>query len=366
MSCRRKASSAAIPSAPASLARSDQIVEQLHPLLERAAEALLLRVEPLANRVPLLAELRVRGAHQLGHTRREAREKAGIELERMAPLEDRAADDAPQHVAAILVRGHDAVRDQEAHRATVVGEDPQGAVGGEIVAVLAPRELLAELDQRRELVGLEHRLLVLEDRGEPVEPEAGVDVLGRQRRQRVDRVLVELHEHEVPVLQEALVVAAREIVRLAELDAAIEIQLRARAARTRRPDLPEVLRARALHDPLARNANLEPCLDRLLVGPEAELVIAGENRDPDILLAEPEALERQLPGVTHRLALEVVAEREVPEHLEERQVPRRRADDLDVGRPERLLAGGRTRMRWAFGTQEVRLQGMHAGNREQG
>ena len=40
----------------------------------------------------------------------------------------------------------------------------------------------------------------------------------------------------------------------------------------------------------------------------------------------------------HGLALEVVAEREVAEHLEERQMARGRADDVDVGGAERLLA----------------------------
>ena len=40
-----------------------------------------------------------------------------------------------------------------------------------------------------------------------------------------------------------------------------------------------------------------------------------------------------------RALLEVVADREVAEHLEEREVPRRVADVLDVGRAEALLAG---------------------------
>ena len=112
-----------------------------------------------------------------------------------------------------------------------------------------------------------------------------------------DRVLVELHEHEVPVLEEALVVAARQIVGLAELDAAVEVQLRAGAARSGRPRLPEVLRARALDDPLARHADLEPRLDRLLVRAQAELVVAREHRDPDVVSgAKPKPSRRQVPG----------------------------------------------------------------------
>ena len=66
-----------------------------------------------------------------------------------------------------------------------------------------------------------------------------------------------------------------------------------------------------------------------------------------------------------RLALEVVAEREVAEHLEEREMPRGRADDLDVGGAERLLAGRHARVRRALLAEEVRLQRVHPGDREQ-
>ena len=155
----------------------------------------------------------------------------------------------------------------------MVGEDPERPVRVEVLAVATTGELLPERDQRGELIGLEHRWLALEDRRHPVQAEARVDVLRRQRGQHVDRILVELHEHEVPVLEEALVVAAGQIVGLAELDAAIEVQLGARPTRSGRADLPEVLRTRALDDPLARNADRQPRLDRLLVGPEPELVI---------------------------------------------------------------------------------------------
>ncbi len=39
---------------------------------------------------------------------------------------------------------------------------------------------------------------------------------------------------------------------------------------------------------LAGDADREPCLDRLLVGPQAELLVAGEDGDPDFLGAEAE------------------------------------------------------------------------------
>ena len=343
----------------------DQVLEQARTLRQRAAKALLLGGEPLADRVALLVQLAVLLAHQFRDPLGVAHQEPGVELQGVAALEDRPAHDPPQHVAAVLVRGDDAVGDQEGHRAAVVGEDPQRAVGGKVLAVATPGELLTERDQRRELVGLEHRGLVLEDRRHPVEPQPGVDVLRRQRRQHALGVLVELHEHQVPVLEEALVLAAGKVVRAPQLDATVEVQLRAGAAGPRRADLPEVLRARALDDPLARNADLEPGLYGLLVGTESELLVTGEHRDPDVLLAEPEPLPRQRPRVVDGLALEVVPEREVAEHLEEREVPGGRADDLDVGGAKRLLARRRARMRRTLRAQEVRLQWVHPRHREQ-
>ena len=191
-------------------------------------------------------------------------------------------------------------------------------------------------DQRHELVGVEDARDALQDRREAVQAEAGVDVLRRQRRQRVHRVLLELHEHEVPVLEEALVVAAGQVVGLAEVQAAVEVELAARAAGAGRAGLPEVLAARAADDPLTRDADLQPRLDRLLVRAEAELLVALEDRDPDVVRVEAEALQRQLPGELDRALLEVVAHREVAEHLEERQVARGR------GRPGRCPACGST------------------------
>ena len=136
--------------------------------------------------------------------------KPGCHADPVALL-DRAAHDPPQDVAAVLVGGHDAVGDEERHRARVVGEDPQRALVG-----LLGRQLAAERHERRERVGLEDRLDALLDDRHALEAQAGVDVVGRQRRRascgRRRRRQVVLREDEVPVLQEALVLAARQVV----------------------------------------------------------------------------------------------------------------------------------------------------------
>ncbi len=58
-----------------------------------------------------------------------------------------------------------------------------------------------------------------------------------------------------------------------------------------------------------------------------------------------ETLGDQLPGEADRAVLEVVAEGEVAQHLEEGQVPLVRADDVDVGGAKALLHRDRARRR---------------------
>jgi hypothetical protein len=203
----------------------------------------------------------------------------------------RAAHQAAQDVAAVLITRNDAVRDQEAHPARVVGEHAQRAVDLGVGPGTLAGELLPEADQRHELVGVEDARDALQNRRQAVQAEPGVDVLRRQRRQRVDRVLIELHEHEVPVLEEALVVAARQVVGLAEVQAAVQVELAARAARPGRAGLPEILRPRARDDPLARDADRQPRLDRFLVRADPEFLVALEDRDPDVVGVEAEALQ---------------------------------------------------------------------------
>jgi hypothetical protein len=342
----------------------DVLLEDARALLERLAERLLLAREPHVDGLRVLDELGVGRAHELAHDAREPRQEARLDAD-PAALEDRAAHDPAQDVAAILVGGHDAVRDQERHAARVLGEDAQRAVGVVVLVVRAAAELLAELDQRQEEVRLVHGVGALLEHGHALEPKSGVDVLGRQRGQDALGLLVVLHEHEVPVLEEALVVATREVVLGAELEPAVVVELGAGAAGPGRARLPEVLRARQQHDPLAWEADRQPRLDRLLVGAEAERIVALEDRDPDALGVEAEVLQRELPRHLDRAVLEVVAEREVAEHLEERQVALGETDLVDVRRAEALLARGQPLVRRLLAPLEVRLERVHARADEQ-
>src|SRR5450759_2842038 len=136
-------------------------------------------------------------------------------------------------------------------------------------------------------------------------------------------MLLELHEDEVPKLEEAVAGATGRAVRLAAapLGPAIVVDLRAGAAGPRRAGLPEVVVAQA-DDPLGRNANPLPGGDGDLVGVERELGVAAIDGRPELCRVELHLTCHELPGQLDRPILEVVAEREVAEHLEEREMAR--------------------------------------------
>ena len=100
------------------------------------------------------------------------------------------------------------------------------------------------------------------------------------------------------------------------------------------------------------------------------LVVVLVDGDPQVLRVEAEAAVRlgggqQLPRVGDRALFEVVAERPVAEHLEERAVPRRLADLFDVVRADALLDVGGTRVRRGDVAAQVRDERHHARDREQ-
>jgi hypothetical protein len=165
-----------------------------------------------------------------------------------------------------------------------------------------------------------------------------------------------LHEHVVPDLDVAVLIglgAALAPVRRA----AIDVDLRARARRSRGVGPPVVVGRAPSHDPVPGDPDVLPDLHRLVVG--------LEDRDPQAAGVDPEDLRDELEPPAAGLALEVVAEREVAEHLEERQVSIRVPDVLDVVGAEALLHRCRARERRRRVAQEVRYELVHPRVREQ-
>ncbi len=99
-------------------------------------------------------------------------------------------------------------------------------------------------------------------------------------------------------------------------------------------------------------------------------VVRLVDRDPEVALGEAEAalglgLGEEVPRVRDRALFEVVAERPVAEHLEERAVAGGLADLFDVVRADALLHVDGARERRGDDARQVRDEGHHAGHGEE-
>src|SRR5690606_12184130 len=169
----------------------------------------------------------------------------------------------------------------------------------------------------------------LEHGREALEPGTRVD---RRRGQRVELAVgaaVVLHEDEVPQLEELAALAAGDELLELEVRAPplrgpeVEVDLRARAARPRLTHLPEVVLVAETEDALGRQpGDLLPELRGLVV----RVVHGG----PEPLARQRVLLGEQLPRERDRVPLEVVAEGEIAQHLEEGVVARGDANLLEV------------------------------------
>ena len=345
-------------------------VEDRQAVLQRLAEPLLLLADHVDDEVAVLHDVGIGVAHHVDGHLDEARHHQLLGAEQVR-VPHGAADDPPQHVAAGLVRREHAVVDEHRRRTGVLGEDAhREAVAVVVVAddVRLARDRARLVDERLHQVGLPHRVDALHEGEDAFEPGTGVDRRLRQRRARTVGRLVELHEHEVPELHEAVArrVAERAAVG-AERRTAVDVQLATRAARTGVAHLPVVVLVAEPLDALHRHADdLVP--DRL------GLVVGLVDGHPDAVAVEAPAAGRrvardEVPAPRDGRLLEVVAEAEVAEHLEEHEVPLRAADVVEVV----VLATGAGALLGADGAlvgrllvaDEVRLERHHAGDVEQ-
>ena len=284
-------------------------------------------------------------------------EEAVLQAER-ASVADRAAQDAAKDVVAVGVAGLDAVGDGERKRADVVGDDAEGHVvllllrvadragGGQGGAVFLAGEFFEAAEERGEDVALvvgDHAGEVLEvlralhDAGDAFEAHARVDVAGRERAEGAVRVGVELDEDQVPDLHAAGVAAVDERALRVAFGGQVDVEFGARTAGAGLAHHPEIIFLIAVHDV---DLGVEAGGAELL-GPDAPgfLVELGRvalgwigfvDRGVEAVLRELPDLGDELPGEVDGLALEVVAEGPVAQHLEERVVVGVEADVFEV------------------------------------
>ncbi len=341
------------------------LVEDLHARIQGLGKALLFGLQrPLHGGQPR-RQFRIGLAHQVGQGSGHLVEERLAHAEHPAMAQG-AADDPAQHVAAAFVGRQHAIDDQERAGANVVGDHAQRLV----FQVGHACQLGGVADQRLEQVDLVVAVHVLQDRGQALQAHAGVHARRRQRHQGAVGLAVELHEHQVPDLDEAVAVLVRGTRGAAgDMRAVVVEDLGARTARAGVGHLPEVVggvrRAFVVadaHDPLWRHPDhVAPQLIGLLVG-----VVDGDKQAFGGQLPD---LGQQLPGPGDRLFFEVVAERPVAQHFEEGVMARGIADRIQVvvlaAGAQAALHVGRTHVAALLGTEEHVLELHHTGIGEQ-
>ncbi|RIH82052.1 hypothetical protein Mrose_03476 [Calidithermus roseus] len=346
-------------------------LQALDTRLERLEEALFLEPDLLLHACEVLAEFGVDLPHHLGHDFGQLVHERLAQAQQVAKAH-RAAQQAAHHVTAPGVGESDAVGEDEAHRAGVLGDDPVGHRGGALVA--HPREFDDLGDEGAELVGLVEVGDALHHHRHPRQPHPGVDVGPGKGLEHSPVLAVVLGEDQVPDLHEAVALAGLIVVGpgvAAELGAAVVVDLRARPAgpvgtlggRVLRPEV--LVGAEAVDVLRGQPHVLGPVLEGLVV-----LLVDG---DVDAVGVEAQPLGRgeELPGPLDGLLLEVVAEGEVAQHLEDGLVAVGAPHVLDVAGAHRLLAGGHAAplalvaRKYRFLAHEVGLERGHAGVDEQ-
>ena len=131
------------------------------------------------------------------------------------------------------------------------------------------------------------------------------------------------------------------------------------------------------HRPSSRSSSRRPIRKTRAAGvPRAPptpqcngLVVIGQHREHEPVRRDPKRPGHELPREPDGLALKIIAEAEVAEHLEERMVPGGRADVFEVvvlaADAHALLRGRRPRVRPLLDAEEHVLELHHPGVREQ-
>ena len=192
---------------------------------------------------------------------------------------------------------------------------------------------------------------------------AGVDVVLLEGLVGAVLALVVLHEDVVPDLDVLAAVAARAAVGAAGVLAGVDEHFGVGAAGTGLAGgAPPVVLLRQAEDARLGDPQLAPDRGRLLV--RRDVAFAGEHRHVEALGGEAELLREELVGPGDGLALEVVAERPVAEHLEEGQVGGV-AHGVDVAGADALLDVGQAPAGRMVLAHEIGHERVHAGGGEE-
>ncbi len=216
------------------------------------------------------------------------------------------------------------------------------------------RDFGGRFDDRPQNVDVEIRVDALQHAGRALQAHAGVDVLARQRPEIIGRLAdaIELREHQVP-----------------DFDCAaggrMEKDFAARAAHAVGPLAGALAGQKLSSSPIRSILSGGSLISLAQMSAASSSSMIDRHGQPVGRQAEPFLAGEKFPGPMDRFALEIIAEAEIAQHLEERVVIGGAADVIDIAGAQALLAGrGPGELELAL-AQEVVLELVHAGGREQ-
>src|SRR5579875_623674 len=334
-----------------------QFGKQGQPRAQGLAELALFKAQNLVDALALCAQFAILIAHQRDDGISSLRKEGFVQSQELA-MPDSAAQDAAEDIATPLVARQHAIGGKEDEGARMIGDDAQRDIVLCILPIGCAGQVRKMIDDGTEHVGIEDRFLALQHHRQAFQAQPGIDILFGQRRAPAIEVLIELHEDQVPDLQEALAVAARLTIgpATAVLDAAIIVNLGVGSAGTGGAGRSPPVIVQTYNRFIGETGNLTPQARRL--------VILWMYRGVQALGWQPDDIRQKVPGKDNRLALKVVAYREVAQHLEERERALI-AYFIDIGGAEAFLRRGKP-YRWRrLTSQEVGDHLLHAGGCEQ-
>ena len=269
------------------------------------------------------------------------------------------AEQTAEHIATAGIGRHNAIADHECGAADVVSDDTECHISLVILVVSHTGDPADVLHNILNGVDLEQVVHALHDTCQTFQTHAGVDVLVFHFSVVAVAVAVELAEYQIPYLNITVAVTANVAVRLAAalFRTTVEVDLRTRAARTGTVFPEVVLSAQTNHVVFCHTDLLRPHV----IG----LVIVFKDGYIQFICRHFQHLGEELPGPCDCLDLEVIAEREVTQHLKVGAVACGLTNTFNIRCADALLAGSHTGIRRNSLSQKILFQRCHTRVDEQ-
>ena len=216
------------------------LVQYCQAAIQRLAETGFLELQRFFDEIFRAHQFRISLSH-LAHQRPDKPIHQRLFGAEQLPVPHRATHNSPQHIAAALVRRQHAIGNQKRRCSQMVGDHAQRCLLRTLrIGTGKFGDLPNERDEQVDVIVV---VLTLQHGGNALQPHAGVDRWLGQRRALSRRALVELHENEIPNLDETVAIFIGRARRATgNLVAVIEKDFRTWSAWAGIAHLPKVIR----------------------------------------------------------------------------------------------------------------------------